>query len=79
MVQKTSRAPARRSTPPAHRTQFYSLGANRTDVSVHHDWAGSHKPVPGVSMEILIIGLSALLCGATYLLYRVATSLQERK
>ena len=29
-------------------------------------------------MEILIVGLTVLLCGTTYLLYRVAAALQER-
>jgi hypothetical protein len=30
-------------------------------------------------MEILIIGIVLALCGATYLVYRVAATLQERK
>jgi hypothetical protein len=30
-------------------------------------------------MEIAIIGLTVLLCGATYLVYRLAAALQERK
>jgi hypothetical protein len=30
-------------------------------------------------MEIMIIGLTVLLCAATYGLYRVAAALQEKK
>ena len=30
-------------------------------------------------MEIVMIGLTALLCATTYLVYRVAAALQEHK
>ena len=30
-------------------------------------------------MEILIVGLTLLLCAATYIVYRVVAALQEKK
>ena len=48
-------------------------------ASVDRHRAGSSLPTAGVFMEIVMIGLTALLCATTYLVYRVAAALQEHK